>query len=227
MTGRHTPPRLVMCPQCWQVFDQITTRPRRFCSRACFGASQGERQRVRSIDDQHQLRCERDKNAPGLSRSQRTNLLHQWQRQGKACAYCNEALVTTVDHVVPLIRGGTNYEGNLAPCCRPCNSSKAGRMVIEWRTGKRLPRMGRAFAWQNRVRPPKIIKIKPPKPTHPCPLCATPTARRIYCSNDCACESNARAIRDAYRATHGLPVDQSKPTQPTKRGKPVQFLISA
>ena len=211
-TGGHTAPRLVMCPQCWQVFDQGRSTRRKFCSRACFAVHQGEVQRVRSMDDQHQQRCEREKNAPGLSRSQRSQLLTQWKRQCRACAYC-DAPPTTVDHVVPLVRGGTNYEGNLVPCCKRCNSSKAGHMVIEWRTGKRLPRMGRALAWQNRVRVAKVIKVKPPKPTHPCPLCDTPTTCKVYCSTACMNEWWARKTRDKYRAAHGLTVDMSEPTK--------------
>ena len=202
-------PRLVMCPQCWQVFDRGRRARRKFCSQACFGAYQGERQRVRSLDDQHQLRCEREKNAPGLSRSQRSRLLTQWKRQGKSCAYC-DALATTVDHVVPLVRGGTNYEGNIIGCCKRCNSSKAGLLIIEWRTGKRLPRMGRALAWQTRVR---VVKVKPLKAAHQCLVCHTDTTRNAYCSTACMNEWWARKTRDKYRATHGLTVDMSEPTK--------------
>jgi hypothetical protein len=31
------------------------------------------------------------------------------------------------------VRGGTNYEGNLTPACKQCNSSKAARLLVEWR----------------------------------------------------------------------------------------------
>ena len=181
----------------------------KFCTVTCARKAQGEHQRVRASDDQHQLRCEREKNAPGLSRSQRSQLLTQWKRQGKSCGYC-DALATTVDHVVPLVRGGTNYEGNIIGCCKRCNSSKAGLLIIEWRTGKRLPRMGRALAWQTRVR---VVKVKPPKATHPCQLCDTPTTRKVYCSTACMNEWWNRKIRDKYRAAHGLTCDMSRPTK--------------
>lgn len=39
----------------------------------------------------------------------------------------------TVDHVLPLIKGGTNHIGNLVPCCLACNLSKADDLVIVWR----------------------------------------------------------------------------------------------
>lgn len=93
---------------------------------------------IRALDDHRVLRRQREQAAPGLSAHGRTQLLHMWKRQGKACAYCQRR-ATTVDHVVPLVRGGTNYEGNLAPACRGCNSSKGGLTLIEWRSGRRLP----------------------------------------------------------------------------------------
>ena len=108
--------------------------------------------------------------SPSHRLARRHTLLAKWKRQRKSCAYCDE-LATTIDHVLPLIRGGNNYEGNLAPCCRLCNSSKAGLMVIEWRTGKRLPRMGSALAWKKKVRP---AKVKPDRYSPP----AASTQRR-------------------------------------------------
>ena len=152
---------VMMCPWCWQTFKPSGRHPQTFCTVACARKSQGERQRVRAPDDQHQQRCERAKNAPGLSISQRSKLLTRWKRQGKTCAYC-DALATTVDHVVPLVRGGTNYEGNLVPACRPCNSRKSFRLVIEWRTGKRIPRMTSPLVWMGRSSHATEVRIVRP-----------------------------------------------------------------
>ena len=124
--------RLTICPWCSTEF----VGRNKCCSRKCAWASAGEQQRVRALDSPHQRRCDRAKSALGLSSSERSNLLARWMRQGKSCAYC-DALATTVDHVIPLVRGGTNYEGNLVPACRSCNSRKAARLVIEWRMGRK------------------------------------------------------------------------------------------
>ena len=202
---------LIMCPWCWEMFVG-RRRSQSFCNNACASAFSGERRRVRAANDQHQERCEREKNAPGLGRSARRKLLFKWRRQRKTCAYCDE-IATTLDHVLSLIRGGNNYEGNLAPCCRLCNSSKAGLMVIEWRTGKRLPRMGSAIAWQSKVRPAKVIKVKPDPVLTPCGICATPTTNPRCCSDRCASERNGRVTRDTYRTRVGLPVDADRPTK--------------
>lgn len=55
------------------------------------------------------------------------------------CAYCSVSLPEGFhwDHVVPLSRGGTHSEGNLLPVCPPCNLSKSGNLLTEWR--KRRP----------------------------------------------------------------------------------------
>ncbi|MBC7384770.1 MAG: HNH endonuclease [Cryobacterium sp.] len=43
------------------------------------------------------------------------------------CHYCHQkfkASALTLDHVIPLARGGTSTRGNCVPACKPCNSSK-------------------------------------------------------------------------------------------------------
>lgn len=40
------------------------------------------------------------------------------------CVACYEPRPLTVDHIVPLSRGGTNHVDNLQPLCRSCNSRK-------------------------------------------------------------------------------------------------------
>lgn len=56
-----------------------------------------------------------------------------WNKTRGCCSYCNQKLNPftefTVDHVVPVSRGGTHELGNLVPCCRSCNSSKSAQDV--------------------------------------------------------------------------------------------------
>lgn len=50
------------------------------------------------------------------------------------CHYCGDQHDNMcADHVVPLSRGGSNDRDNLVCCCIPCNSSKADRLLSEWR----------------------------------------------------------------------------------------------
>lgn len=48
-------------------------------------------------------------------------------RDGLVCHYCAAAVKPssfTVDHIVPVSKGGTDDLSNLVACCRPCNSKK-------------------------------------------------------------------------------------------------------
>jgi len=51
---------------------------------------------------------------------------------GWACVYCG-APATTVDHIVPLSRGGGNGRENLAAACATCNTEKGSLLLSEWR----------------------------------------------------------------------------------------------
>jgi 5-methylcytosine-specific restriction endonuclease McrA len=51
------------------------------------------------------------------------------------CCYCGERLVkrsATEDHVIPLVKGGTDLINNIVPACRSCNSSKQDQDLIKW-----------------------------------------------------------------------------------------------
>lgn len=60
-----------------------------------------------------------------------------WKRkcaEGK-CFYCREKIhpkELTMDHVVPLIRGGKSTKGNVVPVCKKCNDRKKYMLPIEW-----------------------------------------------------------------------------------------------
>ena len=50
------------------------------------------------------------------------------------CHYCGQqvgAANLTMDHVVPVARGGRSTRGNCVPCCRDCNAKKGARTTAE------------------------------------------------------------------------------------------------
>ena len=38
----------------------------------------------------------------------------------------------TMDHLVPIVRGGKTTKGNLVPSCKNCNSEKKYHLPLEW-----------------------------------------------------------------------------------------------
>ncbi len=51
------------------------------------------------------------------------------------CYYCHQDVGRsnlTMDHVVPLSRGGKSRKGNLVPACKACNNKKKYLLPIEW-----------------------------------------------------------------------------------------------
>lgn len=49
-----------------------------------------------------------------------------------ACFYCGSVDKVSVDHLIPISRGGLNSVGNLVPACLSCNMSKHSKTVTEW-----------------------------------------------------------------------------------------------
>jgi 5-methylcytosine-specific restriction endonuclease McrA len=62
--------------------------------------------------------------------------LRAWlEEQPPVCTYCGGGLTQktfSVDHALPLSRGGTNELSNLRVCCRKCNESKGAMSEPEF-----------------------------------------------------------------------------------------------
>jgi 5-methylcytosine-specific restriction endonuclease McrA len=68
-------------------------------------------------------------NAPAIEKIDRAVIV---ARDKSTCYMCGRILrenEITLDHKVPLARGGTHTSDNLAVCCRRCNSRKGVRRV--------------------------------------------------------------------------------------------------
>lgn len=196
------------CIYCGREFIVGPNTAGKFCSNACVGAHR-HAQHMACNDGlkPYFVRRERDNRAPGLTNWQRRELLKRWMAVGMQCAYCGE-LASTIDHVMPLVRGGTNREGNLVPACRSCNSAKGPRTVTEWRYGK-PPANTIAAEWKIKARRKPGPRRQRPEPVpvqtklNFCLECGA-LCVNTYCGNVCAGRYGARA---AYRRRVGIPLD--------------------
>ena len=90
-------------------------------------------QRVREATTSHAYHT-RKRSAPG--RHTAADLVRLCAQQGGRCAapHCGASLTVscTIDHKLPLSRGGSNYPDNLQLLCKSCNDSKSARTMDEW-----------------------------------------------------------------------------------------------
>jgi 5-methylcytosine-specific restriction endonuclease McrA len=83
-----------------------------------------------SFTDDEVLKKERDK-----ARKLRAGQWWKRKRASGICHYCNHIFSPkdlTMDHVIPLARGGRSEKFNLVPCCKDCNTKKKQQLPAEW-----------------------------------------------------------------------------------------------
>ena len=61
-------------------------------------------------------------------RRYRQSIYEAWDH---CCGYCGEE-ATSLDHIVPRFKSGSNNRNNLVPACRRCNQNKASHDMEEW-----------------------------------------------------------------------------------------------
>jgi 5-methylcytosine-specific restriction endonuclease McrA len=54
------------------------------------------------------------------------------------CHYCGREAKLTLDHVIPLSKGGKHSKDNVVPACLHCNESKKDKTLREWMTRRVL-----------------------------------------------------------------------------------------
>jgi len=81
--------------------------------------------------DEEQIRREREK-----ARALRKQNWWKNRLAKGSCHYCGKSVPPkdlTLDHVVPLARGGRSTKGNCVPACKDCNNQKKDLLPLEWK----------------------------------------------------------------------------------------------
>ncbi|HEY6011164.1 MAG TPA: HNH endonuclease signature motif containing protein [Nitrospirota bacterium] len=82
-----------------------------------------------AVDEEH-IRREKAK-----AREMRNSAWWKRKRSSGVCHYCGgkfKAADLTMDHLVPIVRGGKTVQGNLVPACKECNTRKKYLLPMEW-----------------------------------------------------------------------------------------------
>ncbi len=62
----------------------------------------------------------------------------QWWKRKRAegfCHFCRKKVPPkelTMEHIVPIIRGGKSSKSNIVPSCKECNTKKKYLLPVEW-----------------------------------------------------------------------------------------------
>ena len=81
------------------------------------------------IASDEEIRRERQK-----ARELRSSQWWKRRRSAGTCHYCGKKVpprLLTMDHIVPIIRGGKSTKGNVAAACKECNNKKKHSLVWE------------------------------------------------------------------------------------------------
>lgn len=116
------------CPRCGNLIDS-TRIDKKHCSKKC------ARDAFYAQADPGYVRIKQARRAgltPEGAITQRDWLRLRRRHRG-GCAYCGSLDQPTMDHIIPLSRGGRHTVGNVLPACLPCNVSKHNRLLAEWR----------------------------------------------------------------------------------------------
>lgn len=47
---------------------------------------------------------------------------------GDKCVVCGQTEELSIDHIIPISKGGKNIQSNIQPLCKPCNSRKGNKL---------------------------------------------------------------------------------------------------
>jgi hypothetical protein len=125
--GSHIADARISEKSCGRCGEKFVSKSRHRTCGAC-----GQKNRLDRVHARNKERRHLRRGALGLAHS-----THDWLRllarfRG-LCAYCGDRAAQHKDHVLPICRGGKDSIGNILPACAPCNLSKGGSLLIEWK----------------------------------------------------------------------------------------------
>ncbi len=131
------PQRSVECRECSAVFGAPRgSGPVAYCAPECRRAAINRYRRETGLNSRSGT-ARRAREAGALTDDHtHAELLDSWEERELFVCVLNgpdcEGAPETMEHLIPLSRGGDHTVGNLAPACTRCNSQKTDRTLEEW-----------------------------------------------------------------------------------------------
>lgn len=137
-----------VCAGCGVVFEvkhRVFETSRRFCSRACYRTNQAPEHRgrwkggvtlgenraryARLVTQRRRALKASLAVGPVITGDGWERLCDEFERRCPCCRRSEPDITLTMDHVIPLSKGGAHALSNIQPLCGTCNSSKGVRMI--------------------------------------------------------------------------------------------------
>lgn len=107
----------------------------RYKTQECYDRNNANRRERRAQNPDKYLKHDRDRRARykgAKGHHTQEQLDARYAYYGHKCIYCGCGGKLTLEHLIPLVKGGTHWASNLAPSCRSCNSSKGDKTHSEY-----------------------------------------------------------------------------------------------
>lgn len=136
------------CNHCGNIFIPRGSNKAMYCSTKCNAASvrcrikgdmirlesRRKRNRIYSKTDNYRIGQINHKARRRCAEKNGNITLREWENILKnhsyKCVYCGtKERKLTMDHVMPLSKGGEHNKSNIVPACQPCNSSKCNKIL--------------------------------------------------------------------------------------------------
>ncbi len=100
----------------------------------------GDGKIVKRLGEQRRRARLRDSRSPGVTPQEWEAICKPFRDENGStiCAYCRSRQALTIDHVVPISRGGRDEPANVLPACSSCNASKGNRLIHQWHRARAL-----------------------------------------------------------------------------------------
>jgi 5-methylcytosine-specific restriction endonuclease McrA len=116
----------------WLAANQVRVRTAARAWHAAHPEKRREYEAARSGNRSAARRDQDHRRRAGIKKADPETIAYAETLRNDPCNYCGAPAPSTVDHIVPLSKGGVHHWTNLVAACQSCNSSKGTKSLAEF-----------------------------------------------------------------------------------------------